>query len=170
MLGTWRGFLDCQQLSYGWFIAGIEWSGIGGGALEEERRGPGGDKRRTGKNEFEELTLYYVMFGDLGGWFISRVWKIHYHWMVLDENFLRKQDKIAWRREWVWERQTSNGENLGELIILWVARTRGRRNLKLVLFAWRGILDCQRLSYGWFIAGIEWSWIGWENMGGCYEF
>ena len=51
-------------------------------------------------------------------------------------------------------------ENLGELIILWVARTRGRRNLKLVLFAWRGILDCQRLSYGWFIAGIEWSWIG----------
>ena len=68
--------------------------------MKEERRDPGGDKRRTGKkNEFEEVTLYYVMFGDLRGWFISRVWKIHYHWMVLDENFLRKQDKIAWRRE-----------------------------------------------------------------------
>ena len=67
--------------------------------MKEERRDPGGDKRRTGQNEFEEVTLYYVMFGDLRGWFISRVWKIHYHWMVLDENFLRKQDKIAWRRE-----------------------------------------------------------------------
>ena len=67
--------------------------------MKEERRGPGGDKRRRGQNEFGKLTLYYVMVGDLGGWFISRVWIIHYHWMVLDENFLRKQDKIAWRRE-----------------------------------------------------------------------
>ena len=67
--------------------------------MKEERRDPGGDKRRTGKNEFEEVTLYYVMFGDLRGWFISRVWKIHYHWMVLDENFLRKQYKIGLRRE-----------------------------------------------------------------------
>ena len=67
--------------------------------MKEERRGPGGDKRRRGQNEFEKLTLYYVMVGDLGGWFISRVWIILYHWMVHDENFLRKQDKIAWRRE-----------------------------------------------------------------------
>ena len=40
--------------------------------MKEERRGPGGDKRRRGQNEFEKLTLYYVMVGDLGGWFISR--------------------------------------------------------------------------------------------------
>ena len=61
--------------------------------MKEERRGPGGDKRRRGQNEFEKLTLYYVMVGDLG------VWIIHYHWMVHDENFLRKQDKIGRRRE-----------------------------------------------------------------------
>jgi hypothetical protein len=67
--------------------------------VKEERRGPGGDKRRRGQNEFEKLTLYYVMVGDLGGWFISRVWIIQYHWMVHDENFLRKQDKIGRRRE-----------------------------------------------------------------------
>ena len=68
----------------------------------------GWDERRRGQNEFGKLTLYYVMVGDLGGWFISIVWIIQYHWMVHDENFLRKQDKIGRRREWVWERQTSN--------------------------------------------------------------
>ena len=75
--------------------------------------------------------------------------------LVGGENEFEK-DKLAMFVFWGFMRD----ENLGELIILWVARTRGRRNLKLVLFAWRGILDCQRLSYGWFIAGIDWSWIG----------